>query len=266
MSRTERVDAAAPVRWEDHRLGMAEMGYRGLSEQWLMRRAGDLHWQLIAAAMGQDEAHFTCAAGRPLYAAFCTSRLRISRPERPQLGGTLRLLGEIFSIGYSRLCSRQSLRMGGDEIGTIELISVFVGHDDPARNRSVVRRAPRVMAAPPAAPTALKLLARRAAGIAASPPRIAPDRHLLPCPSTEFNAAGLLYFPSFVALVERADFECGASPDRLLTERSTVYMGNLDPGEAVGVGFRPARGGHLAHLDAPDGSSLALARSRYRAS
>ncbi|MEI4488357.1 Pnap_2097 family protein [Frigidibacter sp. MR17.14] len=265
MSRAERVAAAEPALWEDHRLGMPEMGYRGLSEQWLMRRAGDLHWRLIAAAMGQDRAQFDCADGRPLYAAFCATRLRLFQPGRPRLGDRLRLAGELSRIGASRLASRQSLRLGDDEIGRIELVSVFVGHDNAARNRSVVRRAPRVMAVPPAAPTTLALLARQAARIAAAPPRIEPSHHLLPCPATEFNAAGLLYFPSFAALVERADFTRGASAQRLLAERSSVYMGNVDPGETVGIGFRPALGGHLAQLAAPDGRPLALMRSRFHA-
>lgn len=264
MSRAERVGAAAPVLWEDHRLGMAEMGYRGLSEQWLMRRAGDLHWRLIAAAMGQAEAVFTCTAGKPLYAAFCASRLRLSRPDLPRLGGDLRLSGSLYRVGLSRLGSCQSLRLGGIRIGTIRLVSVFVGHDDPTRNRSVVRRAPRVMATPPTAPVALDLLARRAARVAAGPFRIVPAQRLVPCPATDFNAAGLLYFPSFAALVERADVERGAGANRLLTERTTVYLGNLDPGEPVGIGFRSARDGHLALLEA-DGRPLALARSRYRA-
>ena len=33
------------------RLGMAECGWRGLSEGWLLRHLGDVHWQQIADAL-----------------------------------------------------------------------------------------------------------------------------------------------------------------------------------------------------------------------
>ena len=47
MSLARRAPEAEILR-ESHPLGMAEMGFDGISEQWIMRRAGDLHWRLIA--------------------------------------------------------------------------------------------------------------------------------------------------------------------------------------------------------------------------
>lgn len=82
---------------ERHVLGMAEMGYRGLSEQWLKRRAGDLHWRLIARAMGQKEAVFTCCDGEPLLCGLLCDEPAAFSTETPQAGRRSDPLGRTVS-------------------------------------------------------------------------------------------------------------------------------------------------------------------------
>ncbi len=254
-----QIAANQPFLHESHRLGMAEMGFRGISEQWLMRRAGDLHWQLIAAAMGQADTAFTCAAGRPLYAAFCVTRLRIFHPDLARLGAVLSFSARLYSIGRSRLGSILDLWVGDKVFGRIELVSVFVGHETPGQNKSIVRRAPRALVVPPPAPQMLYRLAQRAAAIAAAPPVTVGSCHrLTPCPAVDFNAAGLLYFPSFAALAERARFAQNTTANDLLRTRTTLYMGNLDPGDAVEITFKNRRAGYVTAFHAPDGKLIAL--------
>lgn len=257
------LPADAPALSETHTLGMAEMGVRGLSENWLLRRAGDLHWRLIARAMGQRGAVFTCAQGKPLYAAFCASQMRLTQPSLPQLGDRITLTATLTRVGRSRLASETRLALDGHPIGHIRLISTFVGHGRDGDNRSILRRAPRVMVAPPEAPARLVTLAQRAARIAAAPPvLIGEPQTLLPCPAMDFNAAGLLYFPSFTALAERAAFARGADHTRLIRARDVVYLGNVDPGAPVSFRFRDTSHGHLAQMTA-EGRPLALILSRY---
>ncbi|WP_211242275.1 Pnap_2097 family protein [Paracoccus gahaiensis] len=255
---------AHPRLHEDHVLGMAEMGYAGLSEQWLMRRAGDLHWRLIAQAMGQNRAVFTCPQGQPLYAAFCATSLRLTAA--PELGDALRLSGRLGQLGHGRLASVQKIEAGGRLIGRMILISAFVGRTDPGSNHGIVRRAPRILALPPPAPRVAQVLAHHAARIARARPM--PDgqqTRLLPCPVLEFNAAGLLYFPSYAALAERADCALGGRMDRRILARDVVYLGNVAPGEEVDAILcrQPAR--TLCRLATPEGRVLALMRSRFRA-
>ncbi|MTH78484.1 hypothetical protein GL286_12160 [Paracoccus aestuariivivens] len=243
---------------------MAEMGYLGLSEPWLMRRAGDLHWRLIARAMGQREAVFHCAQGQPLYAAFCATSLRISAPEIPDLGRELTLEAHLGRLGHGRLASVQRIMIEGQAAGRIVLVSAFVGRGDPASNRSIVRRAPRALALPPEAPKLARRIADRAALVARRDLTGAAGRHIpvLPCPYADFNAAGLLYFPSFATLSERADFALGASARRRITARDVVYLGNVEPGETIRATLH-----HGAHVDCvlttQDRKPLAYLRSRY---
>ena len=92
--------------------------------------------------------------------------------------------------------------------------------------------------------------------------QIEDERTILPCPSIDFNAAGLLYFPSFSALCDRAMFEAG-TPARMIGSRHVVYLGNVEPGEPVQVGLKSMPGGKEAVLRGPDHRPLALMRVRF---
>ncbi|WP_234905180.1 Pnap_2097 family protein [Rhizobium rhizogenes] len=252
---------------ETHTLGMAEMGYKGLSEQWLMRRAGDLHWRLIAAAMGQQSAVFTCPAGEPLYAAFCATSLQLSKPELPRLGAELALHGSLHRVGTSRLGCLVRITVNRQYVGRLVLVSTFVGRSDLSSNRSIVRRAPRVLAMP----AETSEIVSRVSGEAARIARMASQRlldvpcdhavKLLPCPAVDFNAAGLMYFPSFSALCDRATFEVFRGAD-MVAARHVVHLGNVEPGEAVHIGLRRSARGVEAAIHGDDARLLTVMRIR----
>ena len=255
---------------ERHVLGMAEMGYSGISEQWLKRRAGDLHWRLIARARGQRDAVFTCSEGEPLYAAFCATSLRLVRPHLPRLGGEMTLVANLYRVGHGRLASLIRITAGGDSVGRMILVSTFVGRSEPGINRSVVRRSPRALAMPPEAP----LEVRRVAEKASATTRDIRNGHLdlsgmsgtqkvLPCPTTDFNAAGLLYFPSYSALADRGLFQAGETHTGMIASRNVVYLGNVEPGEWMEIGFKKLPSGHDVILKGPDSRPLGLMRVRY---
>jgi probable biosynthetic protein (TIGR04099 family) len=256
---------------EKHVLGMAEMGYRGLSEQWLKRRAGDLHWQLIARAMGQRDAVFTCSEGEPLYAAFCATSLQLSRPHLPRLGGEITLAADLYRVGHGRLASLLCITSDGDFMGRLILVSTFVGHSEPGINRSVVRRSPRALAMPPEAPLAVRRIAEQASAITRD---IRSDglkvtgmsgaQTILPCPATDFNAAGLLYFPSYSALADRGLFQAGEKHTRMVACRHVVYLGNVEPGEWTDILFQKRPWGHNVILLGSEERPLALMRVRFR--
>lgn len=255
---------------ERHVLGMAEMGYRGLSEQWLKRRAGDLHWRLIARAMGQRDAVFSCSEGEPLYAAFCATSLQIARPHLPRLGGEMTLAADLYRVGHGRLASRLRIKSDGNLVGQMILVSTFVGHAEPGINRSVVRRSPRVLAMPPEAPPAVRRVAEQASAITREIRNhglklngMSETQKVLPCPATDFNAAGLLYFPSYSALADRALFQAGEKNTRMITCRHVVYLGNVEPGEWMNINFQNFPRRHDVSLRGADGRPLAVMRVRF---
>ncbi|WP_244878293.1 Pnap_2097 family protein [Agrobacterium tumefaciens] len=255
---------------ERHVLGMAEMGYSGISEQWLKRRAGDLHWRLIARAMGQRDAVFTCSEGAPLYAAFCATSLQLVRPHLPHLGGEMTLAADLYRVGHGRLASLIRVTAGGDTVGRMILVSTFVGRSEPGINRSVVRRSPRALAMPPEAPLAV----RRVAEMASAATRDIRNNHfklsgmsqtqmVLPCPATDFNAARLLYFPSYSALADRGLFQAGETHTGMIASRNVVYLGNVEPGEWMEINFKKLPSGYEVFLNGQDCRPLALMRVRF---
>jgi probable biosynthetic protein (TIGR04099 family) len=58
----------------------------------------------------------------------------------------------------------------------------------------------------------------------------------LPCPNTDFNGADLLYFASFQAFVDRAEWQRHrfAEPP-VIASRSLFYYGNVDVGDMLSV-------------------------------
>ncbi|MGO4853300.1 Pnap_2097 family protein [Phaeovulum sp. W22_SRMD_FR3] len=215
---------------------MMQLGPDGLSEQWLLRDAGDRHWALIAEAMGQERAVFRDAEGRALYAAFCATSLVLARPDGPLLGHSAQITSALYEVSATQLGSVHLLQQAGGVLAELRMISTFVGHDASGSNHRILRRPPgRGLALPPA-PAPLRALAdqarqqaRRARDAAGAPPG---GVTVTPCPSLDFNAVGLLYFPTFSRLAEQAEWAASGvlAP---LARRDVVYLGNLDRGETV---------------------------------
>lgn len=214
-----------------HRLGMQHLGPCGLSEPWLLAACGDLHWGMIANAFGQDAPGFRATDGRPLYAAFCATRMELAAAGG-LLGGELCIRSSITELGGARIGSRHLFLGGGQVLGRLLMLSAFVTHDQTGSNRRIVRARPdRNVAFPAAGPelTALDARARQASRTLRERRMSGRGNHrIVPCPAMDFNAVGLLYFPSFTRLAERA--AAGLPPVRM---RELVYLGNLDVGEAV---------------------------------
>jgi probable biosynthetic protein (TIGR04099 family) len=61
--------------------------------------------------------------------------------------------------------------------------------------------------------------------------------HFDPCPNQDFNGAGFLYFSSFVAFVDRAEwiFARDKAARATTRQRDIFFAGNLDPGERLTV-------------------------------
>ncbi|MBQ2259734.1 MAG: hypothetical protein II336_00020 [Loktanella sp.] len=223
-------------RVAQRRLGMVECGWRGLSEGWLLRHLGDVHWQQIADAMGQKAALFHDATGAPVYAAFCAISEQIMRPALARPGAVLTITSRLRRLSATRLISFHGLDIDGAAFAEVTLITAFVRHG--AGGNAQIRRAQPCGVLDIAAmePGADGGFAEEAAslyrGAAATPPAATTD--VTPCPTTEFNAAGLLYCANYPALADRAEWALWPEQgQRLLTTRKVVYLGNVDAGAPV---------------------------------
>jgi probable biosynthetic protein (TIGR04099 family) len=70
-----------------------------------------------------------------------------------------------------------------------------------------------------------------------------------PCPSNDFNGAEFLYFASFQALTDRAEWAMGLTPPNTLARpgyREIYYYGNIDVGEEIRIVLQKTRTGPQA--------------------
>ena len=234
------VTVAAPSLTTEICLGMMQLAPSGLSEQWFLRLCGDRHWSLIAEAMGQEQAVFTDESGRPIYAAFCATSAIFNPAEGALLGQTVRLSSALFEVSGAQIGSVHQIRLGGKLVAELRMISTFVGHDESGSNHRILRRQPRVQISLPPAPAVLQLLASTARQQARSlrrdpvacPAAQPATTTFTPCPSLDFNAVGLLYFPSFSRMAEQTEWRMRREM-AALARRDVFYLGNLEPGESV---------------------------------
>ncbi|XSG83244.1 MAG: Pnap_2097 family protein [Methyloligella sp. ZOD6] len=248
-----------------YRMGMPHLSPGGLSEQWLLRECGDRHWALIADGMRCDDALFTDAEGRPLYAAFCSSSLRLHTPGEPLLGLELAIHSTVWRVGGSRIASVHDFRIHGTELGRLLLISTFVAHGRPDNNRSILRRQPAQVPDLPEPPNHVAEFAAAARMAVRALPSKAPGGEPVfafrPCPALDFNAVGLLYFPSFSAIADRARWHVAApssSAARWARARDVHYLGNIDPGETVAVYARDSSSSAVLELWAENRQRIAI--------
>lgn len=235
----------APRPWSARRtvtLGMPQLDGCGLSETWLQKTCADVHWRGLSHSLGRPSERWFDASGGRVYAAFALIRMRAARLDHAQEGQALGIRSRLASVGRSQAWSRHLLATAGGGIGELEMLSVFVGRGEDGSNRSVRRVPMRDQGAP--APAAAQALAERArAWRAQAAHAVLPDApepmRFKPCPRSDFNGAGLVYFASFTAWADRALFGWGlvGAADHVV-ERECLFLGNLDIGYTAEVCWR----------------------------
>lgn len=255
------------------RLAMAELSPNGLSEQWFLRYGGDAHWQLIAKACGQDKAMFKDMYGRNVYAAFCATNIEFE-PVENLLAEDASITSDIYQVGSCQIGSIHHILLEGKCIARLYMISSFVSHQDGGSNQKIVRNKHMPNLDLENAPENLvqiadyaRMVARK---IAQYPSKSSELGEFIgeakPCPSLDFNAVGLLYFPTFSKLTETAHWQWAASRGQWaaskkecetalapLKSRIIVYLGNMDIGQSL-LFFKS---GHQTSIKRCDGAYIA---------
>lgn len=82
-----------------HEITMPKMANKALSESWLMKEMGDMHWELLTKGLEQKSSDFTDSMGNRLYAAFVRMRYSIDALNTFGENEALHLEGEISRAG-----------------------------------------------------------------------------------------------------------------------------------------------------------------------
>jgi probable biosynthetic protein (TIGR04099 family) len=237
--------AAMPTRSDRILLGMPHLSCNGLSEIWLLKELGHRHWLLLAESAGRLAPDFRDETGQPVYAAFSALSIEDADFAAARENDRLGIASSLARLSRTQMASRHHLAIEGRPIGVVTMISTFVRRAPDGGNHTVARVA--IEGLPPVGkPTPAGDLASLAAGFRAG--RV--ERHMGfdlrrqatlgmwtfdPCPSLDFNGAGFLYFTSFVAMVDRAEwrFAPALAQAATTTRRDVFFYGNVDRGETV---------------------------------
>ncbi|MGE8368970.1 Pnap_2097 family protein [Cupriavidus sp.] len=270
-----------------HVAGMPNLSYTGLSENWLLKACGDLHWQGLANLSGQALPEFRDAEGNKAYAAFTAIRLREASLEALGENAAFSVNTRLMRVAGARHFSSHELMQEGDGSGArraqVSMVSTFIRRQRERDNRSVVRAAFNVPVdgPPPAAAVEMAALAKRfRAGDWGGHLGLEQARHrgshtagYLPCPYGDFNGADLLYFANFQAIVDRAEWQWQRFEEPpTVAARDLFFHGNVNLGEVLELSFsavdiRPDGLAHWCEIRrGSDGEKIAdvVTRKRWR--
>ncbi|MQQ09861.1 hypothetical protein GFB49_15455 [Epibacterium sp. SM1979] len=237
MTIYSRETPAAIAQSQEILLGMAQLSVQGLSEDWWLKHLGDIHWQMIATAMGQEEPVFRDADGRLIYAAFCATHFEQCDPAAVALGGRLTVRSSLWQAGRSRLQSIHELWQGNSRVARLRMVSTFVTHGVAGVNKSVLRVPPAIVPVLPPAPDGFADEAAARARYLRGAHRAGQlggqnlRRHQ-PQMDLDFNAVGLLYFPTFSRIAAEAEGAACAITTPIQS-RVMIYLGNIEIGEGL---------------------------------
>lgn len=238
-----------------HVAGMPQLAYTGLSENWLLKTCGDLHWRQLARGVGMAQPEFRDAEGNPVYAAFTAIRVWEARLHAIGEHDHVTIDSRVSTVGGVKHLGEHVIRSGDAGRGGVTMLSTFIRRTRERDNRSVVRAMPTVAgnwtsAAPSEVATQLGLMARRFRngdwgqylGLRQERDRVSHSVDFLPCPYNDFNGADLLYFASFQAIVDRAEWQWRRPVDPpTLSQRDLFFHGNVNVGEALELTFSALR-------------------------
>lgn len=231
--------------------GMPQLTYTGLSENWLLKTCGDLHWQHLAGNAGLTAPAFRDANGNPVYAAFTAIRVRDASLHAIVEHAEFAVDSRITPAGGVKHLSEHWVETQGVHLASVTMLSTFIRRTRERDNRSVVRTMPTVAerwasAAPSAEAAQLSLLGRRFRcgdwhahlGLLQAKHRMSHTVDYLPCPNNDFNGADLLYFASFQAMVDRAEWQWRRDSDPpTVSQRDLFFHGNINVGETLELTF-----------------------------
>lgn len=242
-------------------IGMPQMAAGCLSENWLLKELGSLHWDRLCQSLGATSRSLVDSQGRRLYATFVRIRLEFEDNLAAFYeGDTLAMAIEMDRFGRSTVLSTIKIATGRSG-GMAQLMTTFSyrSHDD---NKALAKSEPKndydaTVGSLTDAPSFFNEYSevRRACGNLKL--KGSPDCYQIN-PFVDSNGANLLYFASYQSI---HDFlSTRGMRDVFTASRDICYFRNCDLGDKVALQgdnlFRASDGEIMARVTAVRTGSL----------
>jgi probable biosynthetic protein (TIGR04098 family) len=221
-------------------LNMPQMALGGLSESWLFKQLGDLHWELICTGLGGRSHELVDGKGDRLYATFTRLRVESSHPmtaygenETLEINGGLSRFGPgIYFSQTEGACRDKTIRA--------TIMSSFAKRGSLTDNTSLLKGQPAIP--PGCAIPELAEMPRfgldyrdRRSGLV--PPSLFETTYnIIPC--HDINGVGLLYFAAYPSIADICELRYIGRGNRWAAQASTTsrdvcYFANCDMEDSI---------------------------------
>lgn len=237
-----------------YKLGMPQMALSGLSESWLFKEAGDMHWAMISEFLGSPTSGITDDLGDRLYATFTRITLQLEPSlskfkENDDLciASRLERFGAGFYFGTHDVLS-------GHARGAMQTMSTFAKYGERGKNTSLIKGSPtlhhpeRIVPMSAFPEFGAEYRERRAANPA---PAIFECEYEILAPH-DINGVGLLYFAAYPTIfdlcIEQHEGR-GFLLSHTTVSKDVHYFANSDPTETLVFRLheREAHDGIISH-------------------
>jgi probable biosynthetic protein (TIGR04098 family) len=222
------------------KLNMPQMALGGLSESWLFKNLGDMHWELICRGLETPSDQLADGNGERLYATFTRFHLRTSSPLAGYLENeTLSMRSAIARFGAGIFHSEVEGSAGGKKL-TARIMSSFAKRGTATSNANLLKGQPTI---PPGCviPTvdampALGIGYRERRNTPLAKPRYEANYDLQGC--HDINGVGLLYFAAYPSITDLCEVRFMGRGNRWALDMSTVerdicYFANCDIDDGI---------------------------------
>jgi probable biosynthetic protein (TIGR04098 family) len=255
-----------------YEINMPQMSRKGLSESWLFKEIGDVHWTLITNALGMKSRFIADQDGDRLYATFTKIKYESNLPLSAfSENDEVDLSADMTRFGAGMFMSSIVLRSA--QIQTVfQLMSSFSRFGEKGNNRSLTKGQPFIpehFAIPSV--TDRPLLSTEYAAIRASQietPVYSTNYKIVPI--HDINGVGLLYFAAYPIIhdicIER--YVAGRFSLSPLA-RDVNYFANSGEGDELRFDISSWEEQDdlitsVAHISRGDGNKMATIRSSYK--
>lgn len=219
-------------------LNMPQMALRGLSESWLCKEAGDIHWSIITTQLRTPSSRLNDSTGSRLYATFSRLRLEASEP--------LTSFRENEAISMEASTTRNGAGMffsdcllsGDGRTVRINLMTSFSKFGESGANTSLLKGQPDI----PTDCSIPDMSEMPAFGKEYREQRLlSPTGHIFECeyeilPPYDINGVGLLYFAAYPMINDICASQYAGrtiTTDFSTVRRDVYYFANSAPDETL---------------------------------
>lgn len=110
-TQAKSIATAQPIHTTRNReINMPEMVNSALSENWLFKELGDIHWELLSKGLNKNSSSIKDEAGNRLYATFTRIQVNSISLNRTNENDTLQFNAELKRFGYSTYISETEIQ------------------------------------------------------------------------------------------------------------------------------------------------------------